>query len=516
MTPVPQPRLSLPTWRLTIAVIGACVALLLSMLAVVHRDARVSAEQMAARSLSGLADLLQMQIERAEVNQAGHVASRQRRESGRAESSDVPPIGLPVSVSGRLLNGKVEAPLGRSQAFPELFEPQSSDHHALLVAENAAGQPWLLLRRPLAGGRMLELAEPTQVWEGSLDAQARNAWMMGATIVLLGAGLCGIIWLLGRDARRTREWAHQIQENERQLRGVLDKSPVALAMADTETGEVHYANDRMRALLGEMTAPPAVKGDTLLGPLITRQDWQAIRHEMGNALALDNLEFRLAGADDERWGMLSARHVPMGAEFDAMLIGIADISERKAHEMRLANEAMTDMLTGLPNRRYFMNRSLAACEMARRYARPLSVLMIDLDHFKRINDRYGHAMGDKVLHLVAQTIQSSLRQPDVCGRLGGEEFAAMLPEASLTQALEAAERIRQAVAALRFDVPEGDVVQMTVSIGVAQYDPKSVEIEPALEAADRALYRAKAAGRNRVMLARQASTDQTDTTATPA
>jgi len=158
--------------------------------------------------------------------------------------------------------------------------------------------------------------------------------------------------------------------------------------------------------------------------------------------------------------------------------------------------AKTDTLTGLDNRREFQRRLDGEIERSRRYARPLSLLMLDIDHFKVINDTYGHPAGDEVLRTLAGLIRRALRPADQPARYGGEEFAVILPETPAAGAHAVAERLRGAIAAAPFALGAGTTVYPTVSIGVAGF-LEDADAGPALvAAADRALYAAKKAGRN--------------------
>ena len=160
--------------------------------------------------------------------------------------------------------------------------------------------------------------------------------------------------------------------------------------------------------------------------------------------------------------------------------------------------AMTDPLTGLLNRRAFLEAAELMIERRGRNAMPVSVLLFDLDHFKSINDRFGHAVGDNALKMFARAAASNLRVNDVIGRLGGEEFAAILPGAAADAAI-AAERLRRAFQGAGIDIL-GHNIGATVSIGVATAIPP-VQIDNLLARADSALYRAKSNGRNRVVVA---------------
>ncbi|MGY1664564.1 histidine kinase N-terminal 7TM domain-containing diguanylate cyclase [Geodermatophilus sp. SYSU D00696] len=165
----------------------------------------------------------------------------------------------------------------------------------------------------------------------------------------------------------------------------------------------------------------------------------------------------------------------------------------------LAEEAVRDPLTGLHNRRH-LDRALGADLASRPRTGRLSVLVVDVDHFKSVNDRLGHAAGDRVLTAVAGTLAGAVREGDTAARLGGEEFVLVLPGAGREQALERAEQVRRAVAAGRVPV-DGERVGVTVSIGVAVCPADGTSAAALLEAADRALYTAKATGRDRVVAA---------------
>lgn len=176
-----------------------------------------------------------------------------------------------------------------------------------------------------------------------------------------------------------------------------------------------------------------------------------------------------------------------------------DISERKRQEEELHRLATTDTLTGVLNRRAFiaqLEQELARCQRSRR---PGTLMMLDLDHFKQINDRHGHPGGDAVLIRVCRTLESRLRKTDALGRLGGEEFAILLPETDAASARELAEELRQLVAQQHIDWETG-AITVTVSIGVAEFLAEQATA-PLLNRADAALYRAKDEGRNRVVLA---------------
>jgi diguanylate cyclase (GGDEF)-like protein/PAS domain S-box-containing protein len=176
---------------------------------------------------------------------------------------------------------------------------------------------------------------------------------------------------------------------------------------------------------------------------------------------------------------------------------IRDVTEEKRLEQQLIHLSTTDGLTGLFNRRYLDETLAAELQRANRYQTPLAVFLFDVDHFKKFNDQHGHDQGDRVLQALAKEMRNSVRQVDHPCRYGGEEFVLILPNTPLEGATHVAERLRRNVEAM---VVDG--LKVTISIGVAVVPPLMFEASDAfLEAADRALYEAKANGRNQVRVA---------------
>lgn len=177
---------------------------------------------------------------------------------------------------------------------------------------------------------------------------------------------------------------------------------------------------------------------------------------------------------------------------------VRDMTLQKELEAELRRAADTDALTGLANRHRFSRVADAEARRAMRYGHGLAVIVCDIDHFKSVNDRYGHAGGDQALKAFAGTVSDCLRQPiDVLGRVGGEEFAVILPETDLSGAWRVAERIRSAVEKLQVR-HDGRTFGLTVSLGISLFRNGETSLEEAMKRADDALYKAKKNGRNRV------------------
>ena len=183
---------------------------------------------------------------------------------------------------------------------------------------------------------------------------------------------------------------------------------------------------------------------------------------------------------------------------------LAEIEEAnrvaRAAQADLRRLASTDELTGVANRRWFTAMAGRELDRARRFSHGLALLMIDIDHFKRVNDTYGHGAGDEVLRRFARTLEGNLRSIDLLGRMGGEEFAVMLPETAAEPALHTAERLRTAISALDVTLEDGKVLKVTASVGVAVDTGSSETLDRLMARADGALYAAKEQGRDRVVI----------------
>lgn len=211
-------------------------------------------------------------------------------------------------------------------------------------------------------------------------------------------------------------------------------------------------------------------------------DEQQRRHANGNTFTAKFTLDVVLDADGEHAGFVEVIH---------------DVTRARERERDLVKLATRDNLTGLANRGYFIEQATTELQRAERYNDPITVVMVDIDHFKQVNDTYGHDVGDLALRHVADLLLKQSRKIDIVGRLGGEEFAMILPRAAQQPAIEMCERMRQAISAEPVPHPSAPF-KLTASMGLASRSQDKEELDQLLKFADIALYGAKRGGRNRV------------------
>lgn len=317
------------------------------------------------------------------------------------------------------------------------------------------------------------------------------------TVLTLVSGPGGVRELLGvsRDVGARIEAENLLRENEERFRGMVEMVPFPLILTTMRDHLITYINRRACETLG--VEPRSVIGMQTVSFYANPEDRASVIKELEEKGAVLEREALMKTSSGETfWALLSARLIPYWGDQMVLLV-MNDITERKVLEGELRRLANTDMLTGIANRRSFMESLRREIMRARRYGRPLSLLMLDVDHFKRINDTHGHPCGDEVLKKLAVTVRETLRDSDLFGRIGGEEFAVALPETPLAGALQNAERVRAEVgrAVVSFG---GREIRFAVSIGAAALADGGEDMEGLFSRVDAALYRAKEGGRNRV------------------
>jgi diguanylate cyclase (GGDEF)-like protein/PAS domain S-box-containing protein len=321
------------------------------------------------------------------------------------------------------------------------------------------------------------------------DGTARKARISKAVYSDSAGGFGGIVGVI-----------HDLfddQPTEARLQTILEQSPIGVSVSRRDTGRVIFANQRFAELIG-------LPREELIGA--RARDFYVDDVQRGRVVerlktsgSVVNMEVQFKKADGTTfWTLFTVNQASIhGVQVN--LAWIYDYTERRNMEEALRDMASKDPLTGIYNRRSFMELARQQMSRAQRFNEPMSVLVLDVDHFKRINDTYGHATGDDALRMVAGACSSMLREYDVLGRLGGEEFVIILPGATSDESRVVAERLRRHLAKMPIPGPEGRF-HLTASIGIAGADHSIDTLEKAIHRADLALYRAKREGRNRVIV----------------
>ncbi|MEX0603319.1 MAG: diguanylate cyclase [Marinobacter sp.] len=320
---------------------------------------------------------------------------------------------------------------------------------------------------------------------------------------------------IGLDVTDSRRAQESLKDRERQLTTLMDNLPgMAYRCLYDEFWTMKFVSSGCRELTGYEPDALIDNRDIAFAGLMYYEDnqrtVQLVEEAIGSAEAF-SLEYQLVRKDGQViWVWERGRAVEDGD--DLMLEGIIlDVTDRKILEQELSELAAHDTLTGLFNRRE-MNRLLSEeVSRAARYNRRLALLWIDIDHFKQVNDQYGHPAGDAVLTAVCKRLSQGIRSVDAFGRYGGEEFMILLPEMDGAEAWEAAERLRQLVAEYPVALEGVADVRLTVSIGIAVFPHHGQTADALNDMADKAMYRAKENGRNQVCVAQATEGENTET-----
>ncbi|MGD0643199.1 MAG: diguanylate cyclase [Roseiarcus sp.] len=334
-----------------------------------------------------------------------------------------------------------------------------------------------------------------------------DAWRAAALIEAGADAVCAqdelaspsLVALRALAAARMRTRLASLSRHSEHLQACIDNLPMPIFFKDAD-GVYVGCNKAFLAFLGR--SAETVIGKTaadVAPPELVRVYNEADRRVSKADEGAEIYEARAPFADGSHHDILF--HKSAFRAKSGKVMGVAgamfDITDRKRLESQLTAAAERDPLTGLYNRRKFFDLAERAREAGLAQGQTLCAMVMDLDWFKSINDRHGHAAGDFVLQKIAELAQAHLRPGDLFGRAGGEEFYALLPNTKEAEGENVAERVRAAIAQAEF-LFAGKRLKMTASIGVAEVQPGEERLEPALARADAALYRAKKDGRNRV------------------
>lgn len=312
-----------------------------------------------------------------------------------------------------------------------------------------------------------------------------NVGASAVAVVMLVGGM----WLI----RRERELHARVLGFASTVSTIVENVPTPIAVVDHDTEKILLANGALLAVFGAV----AGAGQSFPRLFVDAANWSEARKTRSEdaipMLTRDGTRYMLVDCAQLEFMREAATSGPL-------LVTLVDVTHQQQLLKQLRTEADFDGLTGLANRRYFERAAQLAVEHARQQHNPLSVLALDLDLFKHVNDTYGHAAGDRVLQVVARIFEGVLRDTDLAARIGGEEFAAILLDTSLEQARVIAERIRTTLQNTPVVLESAQTISQTVSIGIAIYSESEADLVPTQERADAALYSAKGAGRNRVQI----------------
>ncbi len=340
-----------------------------------------------------------------------------------------------------------------------------------------------------------------------LVAEGRRKLSLVVIMYGLAIGF-SVFWVLSNHRQRSlKEKAQRLTQSARdyaqELTDLYENAPCGYHSLD-ELGVIHKINRTELQWLGY--SRDELVGKRCYRDLVTPETRDAF-DEAFKAVLGDghegSAEVELMRKNGERLPVAIEATAQTNANgFQYSRAMVFDLTERKQLEDLLTRQAMTDPLTGLGNRRFLETQAELEIPRARRSAELLTLIAVDLDRFKRINDEYGHDVGDRVLQEFAKTAQAELRDGDILCRMGGEEFTVLLPNTSKEDALMVAERLRTAVEANPAEVgtsaTEDGYLPYTVSLGVTLVLPDESSLKPAIKRADQALYAAKETGRNRV------------------
>lgn len=300
----------------------------------------------------------------------------------------------------------------------------------------------------------------------------------------------------------------EIEKNNQRLQSIVRSSPFPIIISKLSDDKIIMANNNAIKLFGIL--PQEVERYRLKDFFVDIENRRLLTEHLEQERQVQDFEIlvKTPTGDSPFWLLASANIIDYNNDV-ALYAAFQDITSRKNRELLLKNQAIRDPLTSLYNRRYFEEEVFNRILCAKTAREDYSVLMIDADHFKRVNDTYGHKVGDKVLIELAATAEKALRENDIVARYGGEEFVIYLEKVNADKAKIVAERLRESMASIVVYSDEGEEVRFTVSIGVSSSEV-SDNVETLIKTADEALYRAKQTGRNRVEIFRASDLKQLD------
>ena len=294
------------------------------------------------------------------------------------------------------------------------------------------------------------------------------------------------------------EIENEVENSNKRLEKIIKTSPFPIIISRLSDDRIILANNNAVKLFD--IQPGELERYRLRDFFADADNRQLLNERLENEREVQDFEIlvKTPGGDTPFWLLASANIIDYNYDV-ALYSAFQDITSRKNRENLLKNQATRDPLTSLYNRRYFEEEVFKRILAAKTSGEPFSVLMLDVDHFKKVNDTFGHKIGDKVLIELAAAGERALRECDIVARYGGEEFVIFLADTNSEEGLRVAERLRETIGEVVVYTDDGREVRFTVSIGLSSSDI-SESIDMLIKTADEALYRAKNGGRNRVVV----------------
>ncbi len=324
-----------------------------------------------------------------------------------------------------------------------------------------------------------------------------SLWYLGAVFyALLGTSLLLIRGdNLKADLRKKDE---TIEKCNNKIEEIIKLSPFPIIISRLSDDKILLANNNAVKLFGIVAHE--LERYHLKDFFADAENRKTLNERLEQEKVVQEFEIlvKTPNSDTPFWLLASANIIDYNYDV-ALYSAFQDITSRKNREVLLKNQAIRDPLTSIFNRRYFEEEVYKQILNLQRENRPYSVLMMDADHFKNVNDTYGHKIGDKVLIELASTAERALRDNDIVARYGGEEFVAFLPDTDAETAYKVADRLRETISEIIVHTEDNQNVKFTVSIGVSS-DAVSENVDMLIKTADEAMYQAKQGGRNRVRI----------------
>jgi len=314
----------------------------------------------------------------------------------------------------------------------------------------------------------------------------------------------GTMWTFGFILMVNQRLSAENREESENRQRIFNTSPDSVIITHFENDQITEVNDGFVAATGYTRQEVLGKSLSAINLIKNPEDLKIIDDKVRQMGQCENVEVIFVRKNGSEFTvMLSARKIDLHSEPHTLSVS-RDISDRKRLEEELTKEAISDNLTGLYNRRYFMNVAQSELTRCLRFSHLLTVALLDLDYFKQINDTYGHQAGDQALITFTQICKTNIRSMDVMARIGGDEFALLFPESNQEQAFLIIERIRQTSAASGLNL-DGKEVVISFSAGIASLTGSENTLSTLLARADQNLYQAKLAGRSQTIYEKLAS-----------